>query len=388
MKFVRRIIPFVVGCTIMLCSAPALAADEPTLQTWQGTMHTGCQLYNDNDFPGAQKQFESAIEIAKKLQKDEAQYLALLELSGALCAQAKYTEAEAALRTAASTQNGEGVYENLAPVLEKQGKYDEAKALLRKSYTSQAEAKAANAAMKGIQQAIKKQWTQHVKGIPATAWTVAVFRVPKRNGETIAYVCDGSNDVLLDRASVKALLKADLPTSIEGMKGSAIVRFTFNFNVFGGPDESPQHYGSTTFATYSHEYKIIRDRLATLEKVLGQDHPECVATMLEAANKLNMNKGTATAEVAYGRVIEICDAKGMNGTYLLRALSCYGDCLMKRKQYDEAQKVLDRAVKLKAEYFPADAYLQTDPTPLLAKALTKLHRADEAKQLLSATGTK
>lgn len=385
MRFVRFIL-FIVCCALVLASAPAPAADEPTLQTWQGTMHTGCQLYNDNDFAGAQKQFESAVEIGKKLQKDEAQYLALLELSGALCAQAKYTEAEATLRTAALLSNCEGVYENLTPILEKQGKYDEAKELLKKHYTSQTEYKAGSAAMKGIQQAIKREWTKRVKGIPATAWTVAVFRIPKRNDETIAYVCDGSNDVLLDRASVKALLKADLPTSIEGMKRSTIVRFTFNFNVFG--DESTQPYGRTTFATYSHEYKIIRDRLAALEKALGQDHPECVSTMLEAADKLNMNKGTATAEVAYHRVIEICDAKGMKGMYLLRALSSYGDCLMKRKEYAEAQQVLDRAVKLKTEYLPADAYLPTDPTPLLAKALTKLHRAGEAKQLLSAKGMK
>jgi hypothetical protein len=379
-KFVQSIL-----IAAALTLAPALAADEPSLGSWQKSMNSGCKLMNNNKFAEAQTQFEAAVTIADQLKNDEAQFFALDELAGALCEQGKYQDAQSSLQRSAAFSDGEAAFDRIASLLEKQNKFDEANALRKQHYVTKAERKAGSDAIPKIQAAIRKEWK--VKGLLASAWTVVIFRVPSKASERAIYISDSSGDPSLERASIKALLNAALPQQFPGLKSPAAVRFTFTYNAhsgFGFDDISEQG----KFAIQAHQYRLVRDRLAEEEKLFGDEHLECLSTMLAAADLLQGTHKQEAAETAYRHVIDVCQAKGWNCSYLVSAKTKLGNVLINQKKFAEAEQQLRQAKALKDALYRPDAYVEPDPTPLLAEALLKLHRDGEAKQLLSASGGK
>jgi tetratricopeptide (TPR) repeat protein len=343
-------------------------------------MRSGCVKTDNADFTGAQHDFEAALAEAQRLNDKEAQAHSYERLGSMLVLEGNFQKAEECARARIDLIPSEEAYSDLAWSLELQRRYDEAIPLRKQHYVSAAAHKQNKTMVPGIQTAIKREW--HPKKTYNQAWTTTIFNVPSLvPSHTVAYISRSTGDKELDAIALLALSRAHLPQKLPSGEGNVAVLFTFRYNAFRGaydPDQLTQHDIART------QYKVLRTQLEAIEKSLGADHIEYIAAMLAATDKFREIQPSNTANVkAYEHILNLCDSHDVKGSLLYSTLVGYGQALLAQQDFQKAEPVLARANKLKLELYSADSVFEPDPTQLLAKALTKLHRSAEAKALLS-----
>jgi tetratricopeptide (TPR) repeat protein len=345
-------------------------------------MFAGCNEFAAANLDASQKKFEDALAEAKRLRNQEAEYLALIQLGNTYVVRAKYAEAEERFREALKLPESESAWGYIAELYERQGRISDSIAVMKEHYDSKEQDKLARMVfMPKLQKSLKKQWKLDKQHIPFSAYCVTFFRAPRAERTVVGYLTLSEGDEPLDYASLDALNALQIDEkSAAGIKGPFEIEFTFARNTHH--TDSAQNTNAKKNAL---RYREARKLLEVQEKLLGADHIECLLTAKAAASRLEQSGQTELAIQAYQHVLAGLEAKGINGNSLYRTLCALGELYVKSKKYSEAEPLLQRAMKLKGDLYAADAALATNPAPGLAKALTKLNRIAEAKQILAAT---
>lgn len=391
MKFVQSVC---VLATVFGLAGPALAADVPaTLHQWQLQMQQASREMEEGDLPSSQRDFEDALKTANAVENVDAQFLSMLHLGESLERQGKYADAEQQYKRAAELPCGEPAYDSLASALEKQGRMDEASTIRKAHHITDAEQKAFTTLYPRAYAAVKKAHgpirAAASNGAGTSPFAIAEILLPPSSSQKAIFIASSSGDKVMDMECLQALENTGLPEDkpVHGHPNIAWLRFGgYKLNVSNG--HMVMMWTEEPADLTDNEYRLAHRRLQAQEKLLGPGHLECACTMVEAADKLQALGKTKEATAAYKHAIATFDAAKYQGAQCLQALTGLGEALLAQKEYSEAEVVLQRAQKLRAESYKPDAYLAKNPTLLLAKALTKLHRGDEAKQLLSASGSK
>lgn len=391
MKFVQSAC---VLAAVFGLGGPALAAEAPaTLHQWQLQMRQASREMEEGNLPSSQRNFEDALKCAKAVENVDAQFLSMLHLGVSLELQGRYADAEQQYKRAAELPCGEPAYEFLAFALEKQGRMEEAAVIHKAHHMTDAEQKAFTALYARVHAAIDKAWgplrAAGPNGSGTSSFAFAEFLLPPSTSQKAVFISSSSGDTALDTECLQAFENTGLPNDkpVHGSAQIARLRFggyKINVNIGYQLTVTSAEQADLT----EHEYRLVHRKLQAQEKLLGPAHLECACTMVEAADHLQALGKTQEAAAAYKHAIANFDAAKYQGAQCLQALTGLGEALIAQKDYSEAEVVLQRAQKLRIESYNPNAYLPKNPTPLLAKALTKLHRGDEAKQLLSAGGSK
>jgi tetratricopeptide (TPR) repeat protein len=371
----------------------AFAQSPAPLETWQELMANGSKSVQSNDFIAAEKYFSDALNVAATLDSSDTKFWPYFLLAQTLQDEGRYPQAEQAARNALAQPGGEMACDLLTLILSRQGKVDEA-VEIQKKYALTKEERRAQVLLGTTLRArlfkdFLKQRAENGKG-----YVVVRFRVGLPDQKApVCFISDSTAAPNYEQLALRHVQVADARGLNERLKHPYDCEFRYDYSYLaarewktmpGGIGVNYYRSGYTRPAYESIAYRQQRAKLALQEKELGVDHPECIATLATAAAKLTEAQQYDAAALAFSAVLGKLDATSSKDQFLRGfALSGLGNALVKQKKFEEALPVLEQAHSLKQKLLPPDAYLQVDPTELLANALTKLHRGAEAKALLS-----
>jgi tetratricopeptide (TPR) repeat protein len=156
------------------------------------------------------------------------------------------------------------------------------------------------------------------------------------------------------------------------------------------PDSNPQKARALLMASGAYfgdipqQIPLARRVVALDEKNLGGDDPQVASDLRNLAVLSTLSGDVIEAQKSYGRAVRIAEAaEQMSSFDRVRVFTDAADFHKQQKRYEEAERLLKRAMELAAGLPPAQASLRLQVRASLAELLHLEGKEGEVEQLLA-----